>query len=368
VSDKKNWVDFRHVREAVDFGAVLEAYGVTLKLKSDQHHGFSPLPNHDGQKRSPSFSAHLEKKAFQCFGCQAKGNAIDFVALMEGLNPDDPHDIRKAALLIQERFLAEAPGDKREETRPPPRPERSRYRPSRPSRTTPDLSTANPPPEQPKQDNRPRIINAPLDFELKSIDPNHPYLEERGLTHDTIQRFGLGYCNRGLMAGRIAIPLHDGEGRLIGYAGRIVDESLIGEDNPKYKLPGTRERDGTVYEFSKGSFLFNGDRIEAPVADLIVVEGFFAVFHLFQCGYASAVALMGSSCSPQQTELIVRLVQPNGRVWVMPDGDRAGQHCAESVAMQVLPHRFVRWVKLDADSDPNDYSRERLAQWLSTSA
>lgn len=74
--DTKNWVDFRHVRETVDFGEVLEAYGVTLKLRgAEQHHGFCPLPNHDGQKRSPSFSAHLGKKAFNCFGCGSKGNA-----------------------------------------------------------------------------------------------------------------------------------------------------------------------------------------------------------------------------------------------------------------------------------------------------
>ncbi len=340
----KQWVDFRHVRETVEFGEVLQAYGVTLKLRGDhQHHGFCPLPKHNGQGRSPSFSAHLEKKAFHCFGCQAQGNAIDFVALMEGLNPDDPRDVRKAALLIQERFL-------KEEAKPPPRttvqspdnspqktptrdatkteqgrsppnggnrlqPQRQRERPPRPAKRKSELNPEKPPADPPQAqqpDNRPRVINAPLDFELKGLDLDHPYLQTRGLTPETIRTFGLGYCGRGLMAGRIAIPLHDHEGNLIGYAGRIVDDSQIGEENPKYRLPGARERDGEIFEFRKSAFLFNGHRVQAPATDLIVVEGFFSVFHLHQCGWANTVALMGSSCSHEQAELIVRLTAPNG--------------------------------------------------------
>lgn len=365
----KNWVDFRHVREAVDFADVLEAYGVTLKLRTDrQHQGFCPLPNHDGEKRSPSFSAHLGKKAFQCFGCGAKGNTIDFVALMEGLNPDDPRDIRKAGLLIQERFL-------NEEAQPPantgPNSARApnRRRPSgrRQPQSEPDPPSQAPPPEPPKElqpDDRPRIINAPLDFELKSLEPEHPYLKERGLTPDTIRTFGLGYCNRGLMGGRVAIPLRNLEGYLIGYAGRLVDDSLVGSENPKYRLPGSREREGTVYEFSKGAFLFNANRVEAPASDLIVVEGFFSIFHLHQCGFTSAVALMGSSCSPEQADLIVKLTAQGGRVWIMPDGDPAGRRCGENLLAQVAPYRFVRWIMLDDGKDPNDYPRERLAEMI----
>jgi len=402
--DTKNWVDFRHVRESVDFGEVLEAYGVTLKLRgADQHHGFCPLPNHDGQKRSPSFSANLARRIFHCFGCEAKGNAIEFVAMMEGLNPDDPREIRQAALLIQERFLHEVgklpprAGPKSrgspplqvppttEQGRSPPserkRPQRRRHQDSRHERpperpkspaackpeSTPETSSPDPP-----KDNRPdnrerivnRIINAPLDFELKGLDPNHPYLQERGLTPETIRTFGLGFCGRGMMAGRIAIPLRNTEGYLIGYAGRVVDDTLIGEENPKYRLPGKREKDGTVFEFSKGAFLFNGNRVQAPATDLIVVEGFFSVFHLHQCGWTNAVALMGSSCSPEQAALIVRLTAEGGRVWLMPDGDDAGMRCAEDVLMRIAPHRLVRWITLDEGKDPCDYTRDELARRL----
>lgn len=77
------------------------------------------------------------------------------------------------------------------------------------------------------------IVNARLDFELKSMDYNHPYLKHRGFSECIIKAFGLGYCNRGLMKGRVAIPLHDAFGSLIGYAGRIVDDSVINETTPR---------------------------------------------------------------------------------------------------------------------------------------
>lgn len=211
-------------------------------------------------------------------------------------------------------------------------------------------------------DDCPRVVNAPLSFELWGLDPDHPYLKQRGLTPETVRHFGLGYCSHGLMAGRIAIPLYDTEGRLIGYAGRIVDDAGIGEDVPKYRLPGPREQDGTVYEFSKSAFLFNSHRIGVPVSDLIVVEGFFAVFHLYQCGYPNAVALMGNSCSPYQAQLLVWMTTPDGRIWLMPDGDKAGRHCAESTLPLLAPHRSVRWVVLDHGRDPNDCASAEFAE------
>ena len=73
---------------------------------------------------------------------------------------------------------------------------------------------------------------------------------------------------------------------------------------------------------------------------------------------------MGSDLSPVQTKLILKLVQPNGRVWVMPDGNDAGRRCAESVMRQVSPHRFVRWVKLTDDRQPTDVSAENLHELI----
>jgi DNA primase len=59
---------------------------------------------------------------------------------------------------------------------------------------------------------------------LKDLDRQHPYLTERGLTMETIIDFALGYCAKGMMAGRIAIPIHNVEGKVVAYAGRIPEE------------------------------------------------------------------------------------------------------------------------------------------------
>ena len=182
----------------------------------------------------------------------------------------------------------------------------------------------------------------------------------RGFTPETIERFGLGFCSRGFFKDRVAIPLHRHDGQLVGYAGRVVDDSKITEDNPRYKLPGEREHKGSILEFRKTLFLYNGFRFKAPVDDLIVVEGFTSVWWLNQNGLPDVVATMGVDCSERQAELIVSLVKPAGRVWLMPDGNEAGERCAQSLLLKVSPYRFTRWVKLGDDKQPTDSSAERL--------
>src|SRR5256885_1289545 len=82
-----NWIDFKELRKQLDFAKVLRHYGVELKLSGDQHHGFCPLPAHQGKKNSPSFSANIKRGIWQCFGCGEKGNLLDFAVLMERANP-----------------------------------------------------------------------------------------------------------------------------------------------------------------------------------------------------------------------------------------------------------------------------------------
>ena len=333
---KTNWIDFKALRAKLDFAAVLAHYGVEVKRKGSQHHGYCPLPNHNGKKNSPSFSANLERGIFQCFGCGAKGNVLEFAALMQSVDPKDGTALREVALNLQQRFCPEpacGPG-KAEDPAPP-------------KQTEP-------------KDKGPVVVNAPLDFELKGLDAEHPYLLNRGFTPETIERFGLGYCGRGLLKSRIAIPLYDAGGKLIGYAGRVVDDSAITEDNPRYRFPGERKRDGTVFEFRKTLFLYNGYRILAPVDDLIVTEGFTGVWWITRYGFPSVVATMGADCSERQAELIVSMVKPSGQVWIVPDGDKAGERHAQTLLSSISPHRFVRWMKLADGKQPTDLSAAQL--------
>jgi DNA primase len=142
--------------------------------------------------------------------------------------------------------------------------------------------------------------------------------------------------------------------------GRVVDDNLITKDNPRYRFPGERERNGKLFEFRKTLFLYNGFRIKVPVDDLIVVEGFTGVWWLVQNGLPDVVATMGSDCSEKQAELIVSLVKLAGRVWIVPDGDKAGDRYAQTLLSLISPHRFTRWVKLGENKQPTDLARERL--------
>jgi len=338
-----NWIDFKALRAKLDFEQVLRHYGVIIGRKGDQHHGFCPLPNHNGKKNSPSFSANLKRGIFQCFGCGAKGNVIEFAALMENVSLANGTDFRALALRLQEKFCPELGAS-------PPKP----GKPAEPTQ-----KPENPAAEK-LPDEIPAIINAPLDFELKGLDPSHPYLTSRGFTPETIAYFGLGFCSRGYHKDRVAIPLHGHDGKLIGYAGRVVDDSKIAGDNPRYRLPGERKRDGKVFEFRKTLFLYNGWRMKVALDDLIVVEGFTGVWWLHQNSLPNVVGTMGADCSERQGEIIVSLVKPSGHVWMIPDGDPAGERFAESLLRQVSPHRFVRWVRLNENQQPTDLSGEQL--------
>jgi DNA primase len=328
-----NWIDFKELRKELDFGRVLKHYGVELKLHGEQHHGFCPLPSHQGKRNSPSFSANLKRGIWQCFGCGQKGNLLDFAVLMERGNPENGEDVRRVARELKARLLGE------------PKPVQEKV-------------------DERGEDDANIVINAPLDFELKGLDAKHPYLLGRGFGEETINQFGLGYCSRGLLAKRIAIPLHDAEGRLVGYAGRLVNDSEISEENPKYRLPGRRKRKDVIHEFRKSLLLYNANRIIIRTNCLVVVEGFTSVWWLKQAAVGDTVALMGGSCSAEQGEIIVSRVEPDGLVLIFTDGNTAGERCAQSIFIHVAPHRAVRWVRLEKEKQPTDFSFPELHMLL----
>ncbi len=338
------WVNYQELREGLSFEELLTRYGVEYTVKGEQATAFCPLPAHKSRsaRQSRSFSVNLAKGIFQCFGCQAKGNVLEFGVLMEGLDPSDSKQFRQGALKLK----AWCSG--------PPDEERT---------ATPAIAAK----ETPCEDTVEVIVNAPLEFALKSIDPAHDYLKARGINEKTIAEFGLGFCQRGLMKGRIVIPLHDSAGRHIGYAGRWVDDASVDGETPKYLLPGTREKDGKRYEFHKSEFLFNGHRIAERAPDgadeIVVVEGFFGALRLHQAGLP-VVAVMGASCSEMQARLLCRLTRTHGRIFVLPDGDEAGEKYALSVITQVCAERMVRWVRLSHKQAPDTMDEESIQKKL----
>jgi DNA primase len=221
------WVDFAEIKQRITLEQVLRSYGVNWLRRSgvDQFRGRCPI--HRGQGKE-AFHANLKRSIFHCFACGAGGNVLDFVAAMEGSS------IRKAALRLQghgdDSSLKVAPA--------------AMGRPER------------------KLVTKKRSINPPLDFALE-LDRRHPYLARRGIDRPTADHFRVGYFSgRGLMNGRLAIPIHDDGGRLVAYCGRTVDGG-----EPRYRFPAG---------FQKSHVLFHYDRARAAGGDqVIVVEGFF---------------------------------------------------------------------------------------------
>ena len=206
-------------------------------------------------------------------------------------------------------------------------------------------------------------MNDPLDFELRNLDTSLPYLLQQGFTEETIRDFGLGLCTKGTFAGRIAIPLHDQHGRLIGYAGRIIYDEAIDAEHPKYLYPSRRQREGRVLEFAKSLFVYNGHQIQKPVHDLIIVQGFPSVWWLWQHGHREVVALMGSSCSVDQAKIIVSLVMRTGRIWFLTEAGKGGEKCGQNLFNEIGPHRFCKWVKL-REGQPTDCNLKELNELL----
>src|SRR5262249_10369 len=108
---------------------------------------------------------------------------------------------------------------------------------------------------------------------------------------------------------------------------------------------------------------YNGYQVW-PADEVIIVEGYPSVWWLWQNGLQKVVGLMGADCSDEQARIISECIGPNGRVWIMTDGDDAGERCATSVLAKIAAQRFTRWVKLDSGKQPTDYTREQLQTLL----
>lgn len=345
-------ISFAELRAQLSFPNVLAHYNVQGKEKGgDQWQGFCPLPSHvhkgdGGKPRSPSFSINFTRGIYNCFGCGGKGNVLEFVIRMEGLDPEIGEQFRQGALRAEDLFLGGAGDDaaRKVATSQPKAPAPPK---SAPVKDEPELLS---------------VVNAPLDFTLRGLDNAHPYLQERGFSPETAAHFGLGFASRGLMKNRIAIPINNREGLLVGYAGRLVDDATINEDNPKYRFPGDRAHDGKKFVFRKSELLYYPDELRGCKSKyLFLVEGFPSVWWFWQHRIRPVVAVMGTSISERQAELVRELTMDDARIVLVPDGDAAGERLAHAALPLLSPCRFIRWVRLTDEKQPTDFTGDELA-------
>ena len=317
----ENWVDFKELKERITFEMVLDRYGLLGKLKRSGKNLVGRCPIHHGSNPR-QFSVDPERNIFNCFGnCKSGGNILDFVSKMENI------PVRSAALKLKEWFpeavaeradSPEAEGQAKETEKPAAKKAEAK-------RTEPAEGTE-----------KPGEVNPPLKFQLKSLNPEHAFFAERGILPTTVEHFGLGYCSKGMMKGRIAIPIHNERGELVAYCGRATDAGLT-ETEGKYKLPPNFVKSAVVYNLNR----------QAPEAEaFILVESFLSVFRLYQAGYLNALSLLGSALSERQEELILSCLGKNGRLYLLFDADESGQSCAADCLLRLGHKAFVKAVAI----------------------
>jgi DNA primase len=314
------WVDYRAVKAAVSLEQVLRSYGVDglRSRRPGQLEGRCPI--HRGGRKD-AFHVSLSRNAFQCFACQAHGNVLDLVAALEQCS------VREAALRLARRFPVPAGGPGVVQAAP--------------------VGVAGG--ERSNWLGKKEGSNPPLSFTLRGVDGSHPYLKTRGILPDTAARFGVGfYAGGGMMSGRVVIPIHDGHGQLVAYAGRSVDGTA-----PKYRLPAG---------FRKSQVLFNFHRATGPEQRcLVVVEGYFDCLKVHQAGFPGVAALMGTVLFPLPQKLLLERFQ---RVILMLDGDESGRQATHRIGAQLVGQCSVQLVAVPAGRQPDQMTEEEIRALL----
>ena len=340
------------VRAQSDILQVVQTY-VSMKKKGNRYWGCCPF---HGEK-TPSFSVVPDKGFFYCFGCHAGGNVFKFLSLIENVTYFEAIKLQAEKLGI-------------------PMPQRQR--------TPQELAR-----DQQKADLR-KVNEMARDFFHNCLtltklgEPGKAYFAGRSISPETIDEFKLGYApeawdklsaaflKRGvkkeflLEAGlaaerkngqgvydrfrhRVIIPIADERGRVVGFGGRVLDDST-----PKYlNTPET-------ILFNKRRLLFGLDRSHRAISKAgyaIVVEGYMDAISVFSAGVRNVVASLGTAFTAEHCKLIMRYAPA---IYFCYDSDEAGQK-ATIRALSIVRDSgaTVRVIVVPDGKDPDEFIRRR---------
>jgi hypothetical protein len=114
-----------------------------------------------------------------------------------------------------------------------------------------------------------------------------------GLSEETAAAFGMGYAPKGVLRGRVAVPIRDGAGVLLAYCG----VATTNEQSPRFLFPSN---------FDPASAIFNADRIAE--GELNLLANIVQVLEAFQNGVENAVCFLTESLTAQQVEQLATLM------------------------------------------------------------
>lgn len=328
-----------------DLVELIDGY-IPLKKRGNSHLACCPFHN----EKSPSFNVIAKKQFYHCFGCGASGNAISFV--MNYLHLGFVEAVATLATRIGLTVPREGLPEK--------------------NNATYDLY---------------KILSAVSLYYQKNLKQEGKtainYLLSRGLSGDIAKLYQLGYASEGWhnlgkafpykqqelidtgmliksddgkiydrYRNRIMFPIHDRQGRIIGFGGRVLNL----EQKPKYlNSPET-------ILFQKSKELYGLHQVlkeHKSVNYILIVEGYMDVIALAQHGIMNSVATLGTATSTYHIQLLAKYTQS---LIFCFDGDNAGKQAAWRALESSLPHLHlgldVSFMFLPEGEDPDSLIRK----------
>lgn len=351
------------VKQRTDIVDVVSEH-VVLRKQGKDFTGLCPF--HDD--KSPSFTVSPSKQFYYCFSCGAGGNAIKF--LMEL----GKRSFSEVVLDLARRYNVSVQTLKVEE-----RQEFQRQLSVREQLYEILALTArffqhalNQPQGKPALDyltgrrrlSQETIQQFQLGYAPAGWETLHGYLvEQKHFPVKLVEQAGLvvprkegaGYYDR--FRDRLMIPIHDLQGRVVGFGGRA-----LGEEQPKYLNSPETEL------FDKSKLLFGLDRARTAIArqdQAVVVEGYFDVMALHGAGVTNVVASMGTALSLQQVRQLLRYTESK-RIVLNFDADAAGGKAAERAIGEVASLAYqgevqLRVLNIPAGKDPDEFLQTHSA-------
>ena len=330
-----------------DIESVASSY-VAFKRRGRNLVGLCPF---HGEKTA-SFNLYPETNSFYCFGCGAGGDVITFIKRIENLDYID------AVKLLADRSGMKMPEQKNENDQV--------------SRLRLRILEAN--------REAARIYHKALYLPEGKMALD--YYHSRGYTDATIKHFGLGFAPAGwdyllkalrakgfkddelvaaflaakgrnggiydVFRNRVMIPIIDIRGNVVGFGGRVLDDS-----KPKYI-----NTEGTL-AFSKSRNLFALNFAKNEGRELNLCEGYMDVIAMHQAGFTNTVAALGTSFPEEQMQLIARYAD---RINLIFDADGAGQKATRRAIENLRRTGLdVRVVAIPNGKDPDEFIKNNGA-------
>lgn len=334
----------------------LIAESVDLKRKGNRYWGLCPFH----QEKTPSFSVNQDKQMYYCFGCHAGGDIFSYVIKKEGF------EFKEAVNYLAQKAGIQLPKANRRETD-------RRRKVIQVNQVTAQFYRQMLNGAQGREaraymkkrgikEDIAAMFN--LGFAPNSWNALGDYLLKQGFAHQDIAAAGVIKRNEernsyyDLLRNRLVFPIFNHYGEIIGFGGRVMDDSL-----PKYLNSPETE----IFSKRKNLYglYFARDFIRQN-NEAILVEGYMDCLKLHQAGINNAVSSLGTAFTVEQAHLLHRYTE---KILVLYDGDEAGQRETLRVA-DILNQEKIKTeiITLPEGKDPDEYldvfGKEEFCQYI----